>query len=296
MGEYTRHGKETPETSIQSARERGYSCYESSSDEEDDEIYTNRSNYSNTGHFRNFPFDTNSLTDLIIWFIVSYTFDNSIATPNKASEVQSSSYIDNNIYGNIQVTPNKVDTSVNTEPVIFEPIRNIRLSRATYKVTSYINFDPYLTNFDKFGRYLLSFKEDLTDESKMGSLMKEEPTYKLRGYEWDCTQRELAQFGTIRCRFYRQYLRILKEVDVITDLSRAVHQRFLAAIDHLNYYPSDKTSREMRYIQEGEYLPKRQYEELNQAESEFLDIILTEIQKLKPAVHKEKEKEKRDST
>ena len=89
---------------------------------------------------------------LIIWFIVSYTFDNSIATPKKASEVQSSSYIDNNnIYGNIQVTPNKVDTNVNTEPVIFEPIRNIRLSRATYKVTSYINFDHYLTNFDKFG-------------------------------------------------------------------------------------------------------------------------------------------------
>ena len=49
--------------------------------------------------------------------------------------------------GNIQVTPNKVDTDVNTEPVIFEPIRNIRLSRATYKVTSYINFDPLSDQF-----------------------------------------------------------------------------------------------------------------------------------------------------
>ena len=221
---------------------------------------------------------------LTSWFIVSYTFDKSIATPNRAFEMQPSGYIDNNdIYKNIQVTPNKVDTDVNTEPVIFEPIRNIRLSRATYKVTSYINFDPYLTNFDKFGRYLTSFKEDLTDENKMGSLMKLEPTYKLRGYEWDCTQKELTQFGTIRCRFYRQYLRILKEADVITDLFGSVHQRFLAAIDHLDYYPSYKTSRERRYIQEKEYIPKRQYEELNQAESKFLDII-TEIQKLKPEV------------
>ena len=106
-------------------------------------------------------------------------------------------------------------------------------------------------------------------------------------------QRELTQFGTIRCRFYRQYLRILKEADVITDLFRSVHQRFLAAIDHLDYYPSYKTPRERRYIQEGEYLPKRQYEELNQAESEFLDTILTEIQKLKPTVHKELIREKR---
>ena len=48
-----------------------------------------------------------------------------------------------------------------------------------------------------------------------------------------------------------------------------------------------------RYIQEGKYIPKRQYEELNQAESEFLDIILVEIQKLKPEVHKELLREKR---
>ena len=82
---------------------------------------------------------------LTIWFIMSYTFDNSIATPNEASELQPSSYIDNNnIYGNVQDMPYKVEIEINTEPVIFEPIRNIRLSRATYKVTSYINFDPYL--------------------------------------------------------------------------------------------------------------------------------------------------------
>ena len=113
---------------------------------------------------------------------MSYTFDKSIVTPIEASEIQPSGYIDNNdIYKNIQVTPNKVDTDINTEPVIFEPIRNIRLSRATYKVTSYINFDPYLTNFNKFGRYLSAFKRDLQNENKMGTLMKLEPTYKLRG-------------------------------------------------------------------------------------------------------------------
>ena len=253
---------------------------------------------------------------LTIWFIVSYNFGTSVTTPNKASEMHPSSYIDNNnIYGNTQITPNKVDTDMNTEPVIFEPISNIRLSRATYKVTSYINFDSYLINFDKFGRYLASFKEDLANKNKMGTLMKVEPIYELRGYEWDCTQKALTQLGIIRCRFYRQYLRILKEADVITDLFRSVHQRFLAAIDHLDYYPlvrtlekgdvfflcldhldyysSCKNSRERRCIQEGEYLPKRQYEELNQAESEFLDAILKENQKLKPEVHKELIREKR---
>ena len=47
------------------------------------------------------------------------------------------------------------DTLLNTEPVIFEPLKSIKLSRATYKVTSYINFDPYLQSF---GNYRTVFK------------------------------------------------------------------------------------------------------------------------------------------
>ena len=67
MGEYTRHGEGPLVTSIQSAREKGFPYYESSSDEEDedDDLYMGRSMYSNTGHFRNIAFDTNSVTDLI---------------------------------------------------------------------------------------------------------------------------------------------------------------------------------------------------------------------------------------
>ena len=68
MGEYARHGEGPLVTSIQSAREKGFLCfYESSSDEEDedDDLYMGRSMYSNTGHFRNIAFNTNSVTHLI---------------------------------------------------------------------------------------------------------------------------------------------------------------------------------------------------------------------------------------
>ena len=82
-------------------------------------------------------------------------------------------------------------------------------------------------------------------------------------------------------------MKIPKEVDIIEDLIKAVHQRFLAAIDHLdNYYPYSNDSREKRSIQEGEYLPKRQYEELDASESEFLDAILREIKRLRPELYK----------
>ena len=49
------------------------------------------------------------------------------------------------------------DTLLNTKPVIFEPLKSIKLSRATYKMTSYINFDPYLQSFGNYRTYLNEF-------------------------------------------------------------------------------------------------------------------------------------------
>ena len=80
-----------------------------------------------------------------------HTIGTSVPLHTLVSEVQPPSYIDNNnIYNIKQTMPNKDNTNLNTEPVIFEAIRNIKLSRASYKVTSYINFDPYLANFERF--------------------------------------------------------------------------------------------------------------------------------------------------
>ena len=46
-------------------------------------------------------------------------------------------------------------------PVIFEPLQNIQASRSTYKVTSFIDFEPYLQYFQNFEVYLAAFKVSL---------------------------------------------------------------------------------------------------------------------------------------
>ena len=46
-------------------------------------------------------------------------------------------------------------------PVIFEPLQNMQTSRSTYKVTSFINFTPYLEYFQQFERYLEAFKSSI---------------------------------------------------------------------------------------------------------------------------------------
>ena len=86
---------------------------------------------------------------LIVWYSFAYTIYGT-TLPQDDVDIKTSSHINNNNpYEVKQVHPTSDLTTASTEPVIFEPIRNIKLSRATYKVTSYINFEPYLQNFMK---------------------------------------------------------------------------------------------------------------------------------------------------
>ena len=48
-------------------------------------------------------------------------------------------------------------------PVIFEPLQNMQTSHSTYKVTSFIDFTPYLEYFQQFERYLKAFKSSIND-------------------------------------------------------------------------------------------------------------------------------------
>ena len=48
-------------------------------------------------------------------------------------------------------------------PVIFEPLQNVQTSRSTYKVTSFIDFTPYLEYFQQFEKYLEAFKSSIND-------------------------------------------------------------------------------------------------------------------------------------
>ena len=55
----------------------------------------------------------------------------------------------------------KIEVGNRIEPVIFEPQRKIKLSRSTYKVTSYVDFKPYKQSFKQFGQYMGRFLVDL---------------------------------------------------------------------------------------------------------------------------------------
>ena len=60
-----------------------------------------------------------------------------------------------------------------TYPVIFEPIQNVELSRSVYKITSIVDFSPYVEYFRKYEQYITKLYRDLRKEEKVKIINKE---------------------------------------------------------------------------------------------------------------------------
>ena len=64
----------------------------------------------------------------------------------------------------------KIKVGNRIEPVIFEPQWKIKLSRSTYKVTSYVDVKPYKQSFKQFGQYIGKLLDDLRDPHYVSTL------------------------------------------------------------------------------------------------------------------------------
>ena len=140
------------------------------------------------------------------------------------------------------------------EPVIFEPQRKIGLSRSTYKVNSYVDFKPYKETFKQFGYYMNKFIIDLYDPHYVSTLcnvdrpegeapIKLGTNVKKHSGTFDCKQ------ATCKCRIQNQYLQLKREALKINAINRSTHQKFLRAIDQMEFHPTlgrSKTNPEVR--------------------------------------------------
>ena len=65
-------------------------------------------------------------------------------------------------------TPDSLEPGQFFDPVIFDPYMKIKLSRSTYRVTSFTNFTLYFVSFNNSYAYLNQFKADLSDPEILG--------------------------------------------------------------------------------------------------------------------------------
>ena len=148
-------------------------------------------------------------------------------------------------------------------PFIFEPLQNVQTSRSTYKVTSFIDFTPYLEYFQHFERYLEAFKSSISNfendpvlqefrEQTMwatrnikGEACRHYPAcysqsllYKLRSIEIQAIahrrERERCMARHMQaCLVLRQFEYILNVTDYVNENYLRVKAKFLRAIDYV---------------------------------------------------------------
>ena len=77
--------------------------------------------------------------------------------------------IDNN---NLYAEHRKLKQGQYLYPIIFEPIKNIRLSISSYQVMTFVDLGSYFEYFGNYKKYLNNFIIDLSDRSRMSYLAK----------------------------------------------------------------------------------------------------------------------------
>ena len=123
-----------------------------------------------------------------------------------------------------------------------------------YKVNSYIDFKPYKETFKQFGHDMNRFIIDLHDPHYVSTLHnidrpEGEPAIKIG-------MNVRKHFGTLgckqatyKCRIQNQYLQLKQEALKVNTIYRSTHQKFLRAIDHMEFHPTlgkPKTGPEVR--------------------------------------------------
>ena len=135
-------------------------------------------------------------------------------------------------------------------PVIFEPIKNIRLSISSYQVTMFVDLGPYFEYFESYERYLNNFIVDLSDRSRMSYLAKYHHDagklrHRYKQTELDkinCERPEFCNKHSNRhmcdrlvfqfCMSQRQYYQITNATMHLQSMFLTLKNKFLGMIDY----------------------------------------------------------------
>ena len=137
----------------------------------------------------------------------------------------------------------KIKVGNRIEPVIFEPQWKIKLSRSTYKVTSYVDFKPYKQSFKQFGQYMGKFLVDLCNPHYVSTLYnierhEGEPLIRRgAGAKTFFTEASCRQ-TTYKCRLQNQFIQFKREATKINQIYLETYKKFLRAIDHMEFHPT----------------------------------------------------------
>ena len=179
--------------------------------------------------------------------------------------------------------------------VIFEPQPRLLLTRSTYKITSFLDFQPFLQGFQSVDTYIKNLMIDIVNPAYFRRLVA--PFHNTPSL-FDANNSNVIKFlkspgcsdRPYACHSKLKFDQFRLEIQYIYKVFCAIYKKFLTAIDHIDYHPSQqyvknktRVKRSDLYTLHGQYhSPTR---ELSPSENKFLDAFLTALYKINPTLH-----------
>ena len=176
-------------------------------------------------------------------------------------------------------------------PVIFEPQNKIQLTHSTYQVTTFLDFAPFVNGFNSVQNYIRSFKEDVSNPTYFSKIKHKStntgssPLLDEQDLE-TFMQSAYCQRLPYTCMTRLKIDRFLMEINYLNDLFTVVYQKFLNAIDHIEYHPTlqNELSSETRSKSSIFFSKTGFYNtfdcRLSPTEELFLDKLLTTLENM----------------
>ena len=117
-------------------------------------------------------------------------------------------------------------------PVIFKPQPKIQLTRSSFKVTSFLDFELFLESFQAIYQYLENFKKDLNNPQYMQKLVFENipmhiTTLLNKSYIHKYFDTELCRFNPFSCTSKLKIEQYKLEIQYIDKVFHATYRKFL---------------------------------------------------------------------
>ena len=180
-------------------------------------------------------------------------------------------------------------------PVIFEPQNKIQLTCSTYQVMTFLDFAPFMNGFNNVQNYIRSFKEDISNPTYFSKIkhksmntgsspLLDEQDLEVFMQSAYCQQLHYA------CMTRLKIDRFLMEIKYLDDLFNVVYQKFLNAIDHIEYHPtlqneltSETRSKHSVFFSETGFYNTFDHR-LSPTEELFLDKLLTTLENMNSTI------------
>ena len=187
--------------------------------------------------------------------------------------------------------------------VIFEPQLKMQLTLSSYKITSFLDFQPFLQGFQLVDAYISNLMRDIANSAYFRRLVAPfHDTPFIFGTNESTVMKFLKSPGCVArnyaCHSKLKFDKYNLEIQYIYKVFHAICKKFLTAIDHIDYHPSQQHNKNISRVKRSDlytlyghyHSPTR---ELTPSEEKFLDTFLKGLYQVNLSLHKNLSRMKR---